>query len=268
MFDRLRAENETLNDEARMGFLEHLNELRTRLIRAAVALVVGVLICFFFAETLYAWLLMPLMDALPENKKSVYFLNPVEPFLVYLKVSFLAGLFVASPAVLYQIWKFVAPGLYPREKKAVLPFVLFGSLFFVGGALFCRYVVLPTGLEALMGVGFQTELFDVQSQITMDEYFGVATKLMLAFGVVFELPVVVLFLSWVGMINHKTLLRHWRGFVVGAFVVGAILTPPDVMTQLMLAGPIMLLYLLSIGIAYLFGNRNAAPPEGVEDEDD
>jgi len=250
------------HDEARMSFLEHLGELRTRLIRCLIAIGIGVVACFTVAEYLYFWLLQPLLESLPPDKNEVFYLNPVEPFLVYLKISVLAGIFAAAPVILYQLWRFIAPGLYPRERRAVIPFVASGTLFFIGGALFCRYVVLPVGLETLMGVGSQTELFKAEAQITMAEYFSVSTKLMLAFGAVFEMPVVVLFLSWARLITYRTLLRHWRGAVVTVFVVGAILTPPDVITQLMLAGPMMLLYLLSIGIAYVFG----ADPADLGDE--
>lgn len=242
-------------DEARMSFVEHLGELRTRLIRCLIAITIGVLACFTVAEYIYYWLLQPLIAALPPDRKAVHFLNPVEPFMVFLKVAVLAGIFAASPVCLYQLWRFVAPGLYPRERRAVVPFVASGTVFFIGGAAFCRYVVLPVGLETLMGVGSSSELFEMQPQITMAEYFSVATKLMLAFGAVFELPVIVLFLSYVRLISYRTLLRHWRGAIVVAFIVGAILTPPDVITQTMLAVPLMILYGLSIGVAYVFGPK-------------
>ena len=244
-----------------MSFLQHLAELRTRLIRSVIGAVVGMIACFFVAEELYGWLVQPLITALPEGAKTVYFLNPVEPFLVYLKLALLAGVFLASPYILYQLWKFVAPGLYERERRAVVPFVAAGTFFFIGGGAFCRYVVLPIGLETLMGVGFDTQAFDVESQITMQEYFSVATRMILAFGLVFELPVVVLFLSWIQLITYKTLLVHWRGAIVSAFIVGAILTPPDIATQLMLAGPMMLLYGLSIVVAWVFG-PTPEPAEG------
>ncbi len=243
------------DNQATMPFLAHLAELRTRLIRAALALGCGTLAAFFVAEPIYAWLAQPLLDALPAEARTLHFLNPVEPFLVYLKVAVLVGAFAASPLILYQLWRFIAPGLYPRERKVVIPFVTFGTLFFVGGGAFCHYVVLPVGLETLMNVGFTSNYLPLEAQITMAEYFSLATKLILAFGIAFELPVVVLFLSWVGLIDHRTLLRHWRGALVGAFVIAAILTPPDVATQLMLAGPLMILYALSVGIAFVFSRR-------------
>ena len=242
-------------EEGSMTFMEHLAELRQRLLYSAIAVVVAMIGAFFFAEYLFYWLVQPLVVALPEGEKAIKYINPVEPFLVYLKLSFLAGLFIASPVVLYQAWRFVAPGLYPREKRAIVPFVLSGTLFFVGGALFCRYVVLPVGLLALMGVGSQAELFTAEPAITMREYFDVSTKLLLAFGLVFEMPVVVLFLSWIRLITYKTLLKHWRIAIVLSFLVAAILTPPDVGTQLMLAGPMIVLYFFSIGIAWVFGPR-------------
>lgn len=257
-------------EQSQMPFLEHLTELRGRLIYSAIAVAVGMLACFGFAEPIYGWLVEPLLDALPVGSKRVVFLNPVEPFLVYLKASALAGVLVSSPFCLYQLWKFIAPGLYPREKRAALPFVLFGTVFFVGGALFCRYIVLPLGLRALMGFAFDTKEFAVDPQITMQEYFSVATKMMLAFGVVFEMPVIVLFLSWIRLIDHMTLIRYWRFAIVGSFVVGAMLTPPDIATQALLAGPMMVLYALSIGIAYVFSGKKSEDEdeEGEEDEDE
>jgi sec-independent protein translocase protein TatC len=260
----------TPSADAQMPFFEHLAELRSRLIRALLSVLVSMVACFTWAEPLYGWLAQPLIDALPADDKALIFLNPVEPFLVYLKVATLAGILVSSPYCLYQLWKFIAPGLEPREKKAVTPFVLFGSVFFIGGALFCRYVVLPLGMQALMGFAFETTAFKIEPQVTMQDYFSVCTKMMLAFGAVFELPVIVLFLSWVGLLSHKTLIHYWRHAIVGSFIIGALLTPPDVITQLLLAGPLMLLYALSIGIAYIFGPRTSAAtmafPPSDEDE--
>lgn len=251
--------------DAQMPFSEHLGELRNRLIRAIVAVFVGMLVCFGWAEPIYGWLAQPLIDALPDGDKAITFLNPIEPFIVYLKAAAVAGVLLASPYCLYQLWMFIAPGLEEREKKAVVPFVLFGTLFFVGGAMFCRYVVLPLGMEALMGFAFDTTAFKLEPQVTMEAYFSVSTKMLLAFGVVFELPVLVLFLSWVGILSYKTLLKYWRFAIVGAFVIGAVLTPPDVITQSLLAVPLLILYALSIGIAYVFGPRDdepaADPPE-------
>jgi sec-independent protein translocase protein TatC len=246
-----------------MPFFEHLAELRARLIRSLLAVLVGMLACFAWAEPLYAWLAQPLIDALPPGDGLV-FLNPVEPFLVFLKVAMLSGVLVSSPFCLYQAWKFIAPGLEPREKQAVVPFVLFGSVFFIGGALFCRYVVLPLGMKALMGIAFDTTAIKIEPQITMQDYFSVCTKMMLAFGAVFELPVLVLFLSWAGILSHKTLIHYWRHAFVGAFILGAFLTPPDIITQLLLALPLLLLYALSIGIAYIFGPRDSATPTDTE----
>lgn len=253
-----------LTDDGRMPFMEHLRELRTRLIRGIIAVGTSCMVCFFFAEPVYSWLVRPLIDTLPENQKFIGFLSPVEPFLVYLKTALLMGVFVSSPVLLYQIWAFVAPGLYEREKRAVLPFVLFGTVFFIGGALFCRYVVLPLALDTLVGVAINTKEFAIQPQITMNAYFGVVTRLLLAFGVIFEMPVVVLFLSWARIIDHNTLIHYWRFAVVGAFIIGALLTPPDIATQMLLAGPMLVLYLLSIGIAYVFGGRGG----DLDDDDD
>lgn len=258
-------------EEARMSFLEHLQELRVRLLHCIAAVIVCMIACFSFADDIYAWLQIPLADALESNDfpRSMAYTSPVEPFIISLKVALLAGLFAALPYILFQFWRFISPGLYPRERRAVIPFVFFGTVFFVGGALFCRYVVLPLGLEVLLAVAPSNpgDAFQAAPVITLEKYFSFAVMMMIGFGIVFELPVVVLFLSWIGLITYKTLIRHWRGAIVAAFVLGALLTPPDPGTQLMLAAPLVVLYAFSILVAFIFGGRPGPEEEAFESEE-
>jgi len=232
-----------------MPFIAHFTELRARLIRIILALVIGILVCFSFAEKLYAWLTQPIQPILQDPSAELIFISPVEPFFVYLKLSFIAAIFLTSPWTFYQIWRFIAPGLYQHEKRAILPMVAASSAIFVLGALFCYYVVLPLGLETLIATGMGTD-FAAVAQISMDAYFDLVTKLMLAFGLIFEMPIFSLFLTRLGVINHKSLLKHWRIAIVINFIVAAILTPPDVVTQILLGVPMCLLYAVSIFLSW------------------
>ncbi len=234
-------------DEVRMSFLSHLAELRRRLIYCLIAVFAAFLICWYFRIEIFEFLKAPLVIAAPEaDLADLHQRDLAEVFFTLLKSSLLAAVFLASPFLLYQIWKFVAPGLYPREKKAVLPFMFLGTLFFFTGAAFCYYLVIPLGYNFLYE--FSADL--AEPTLMIKDYFSLTTKLLLAFGLVFEMPVATLFLSGVGAITHHFLLKHWRIAVVAAFILAAMLTPPDIITQVMLAGPMIVLYLISIGIAY------------------
>jgi len=180
-------------------------------------------------------------------------LAPTEAFFAKLKVAFIAAIFAASPVVFYQLWQFVAPGLYQNEKRYVIPFVLFASLFFLLGAGFCYQVVLPIAYAFFLD---EYKTIGVQATLRISEYFSFTSRMLLAFGVTFELPVLAFFFARVGLITHRTLLDFFRYSVVGIFIVAAVLTPgPDVASQLLLAGPLLLLYLVSIGVAYAFGTK-------------
>ena len=260
-----------------MTFVEHLTELRTRLIRCAIAWLIATAIAYFASDVLFIWIMRPLIDAWRATglgQPKIHFLNPVEPFFTYLKVGLFGGLFLASPVVFYQLWCFVAPGLYKREKAYALPFTVASALCFLGGACFGYYIVFPYGfrfflgmarrqsggMQALLQRAFGTKLeagFTVTATLTMSEYFGLAWRLLLAFGLVFELPLLIIFLAAAGLVDHKMLLRFNRYFVVVAFVVSAILTPPDVITQLMMSGPLIVLYNISILFAFFFNRRRA-----------
>lgn len=239
-------------DDVRMGFLEHLGELRRRVVYSLIAVVIAFGICWLFVFDIFTFLKEPLVVAAPESHMAdLHQLDLAEVFFTLLKTAILAAVFAASPVVLYQIWKFVAPGLYPNEKRAVVPFIFMGTVFFFLGAAFCYYIVIP------LGYGF---LFDFSAQIadpvlTIEHYFSLTTKLLLAFGIVFELPVATYFLAAIGIVTHHTLIKQWRIAVVVAFLLAAMLTPPDVLTQALLAGPMILLYGFSILIAWVQTRR-------------
>jgi sec-independent protein translocase protein TatC len=238
-------------DDRTMPLLGHLEELRWRLVKSLLAVVVAFVPTYAFVTTLFTLLLRPLRQ-LPDAPPIVG-LAPTEAFFAKLKVAFIAAIFAASPVVFYQLWQFVAPGLYQNEKRYVIPFVLFASVFFLLGAGFCYTVVLPVAygffLEEYKTIG-------VQATLRISEYFSFTSRMLLAFGVTFELPVLAFFFARVGLITHRTLLDFFRYSVVGIFIMAAVLTPgPDVASQLLLAGPLLLLYLVSIGVAYAFGTR-------------
>ena len=252
------------DSSAEMSFYAHFVELRSRLFRILFAVLLGAVVCFSFASTIYGFLAQPIYQALPEASRELIFLNPVEPFFVYLKISILAGVVLTSPYIFFQIWRFIAPGLYAHEKKAVIPLVLSSTVIFILGVCFCYCLILPYGLKALIGAGI-TENFAATAQISMAAYYDLVIRLIAAFGIVFEMPVFSYFLTKLGVITHMTLVRHWRIAVVLIFVAAAILTPPDVITQISLAMPMCLLYGVSILVAKL---SNPVLPEAPASDEE
>lgn len=221
----------------RMPLLEHLQELRTRLIRAMIAYAVALLGCVTISKQLFQLLIQPALPYLPEGSSFIYTKLP-EAFLTYLKVALLASIFVASPMIFYQAWKFVAPGLYKRERKLVFPFVLFSTLLFVSGAAMCYYAVLPWACKFFLGYGDET----TAPMLTIGEYLSFSTRLLLAFGAVFELPLAMMFLGRVGIISTAGLKKGRPFAVVASFMLAALITPPDVVTQIFLGMSLMVLY--------------------------
>jgi sec-independent protein translocase protein TatC len=248
-------------DDGRMPFFEHLRELRDRLRNATIAFIVGFAVCWVFSEDIYVWLRGPIDAAWLQHKDTLgempkmYFASAVEPFWVYISVALWAGIFVSSPLVFHQLWLFIAPGLYKRERRIGVLFAVFSALFFVGGALFCYYFVLEQLYAFLLGYAGS----DLQPTLFMKQYLDFTRNMMLAFGAVFELPMLILFLSLAGMVTHRGLWKFNRWFVVIAFVVGAVLTPsPDVVSQIMMALPMIVLYNASILVAYIVTRKRAA----------
>ena len=202
-------------------------------------------------EEIFGFLLEPAVAALGGEDRPLQAIAPTEIFFTYLKCAVLAGFVFALPVIFWQIWAFVSPGLYTTEKKTLVPFVLVSCVLFVGGAVFSYLAVFP--LMFSFFTGFDSEF--VHSAWTMREVFALTTRLFLAFGVAFELPVLVFFLSLAGIVDAPTLLRGTPYAVLAVFVAAAILTPPDWVSQIFLALPMVLLYLLGVGVAYLFGRR-------------
>ena len=240
-------------DEKKLPLTTHLQELRKRLILSFVAVAGGFALCYTFAEKIFNILAAPLLEMIPTGG-SLIFTSVAEAFFTYMKVAFIAGLILASPFVLYQIWAFVAPGLYRHEKKYVVPFVLAGSFFFAIGILFAYYVALPIGFKFLLG--FATDF--IKPLPSMKEYLSFSIKFLLAFGLVFEFPVVLVLLARIGVVDAKTLARQRKYAILLIFIFAAILTPPDIISQVIVALPMIGLYELSILLSKMFGKKS--PP--------
>ncbi len=251
----------TSTDE-RMSFTSHLEDLRKRLVISVAAIAVGFAVCYYFSEGLYTLLTRPLMPALPEGVDYLVFTGVVEPFFIYMKIGFLGGVVIASPVVLYQVWAFVAPGLYAGERRWFVAIVAASVVLFSGGALFAYFVVFPFAFKYLLS--FSSD--GLRPMLSMGLYFSLVTRLLLAFGAVFQMPLAVLVLARLGIVNHRQLLGWWRYALVGILIASAVLTPtPDVFNQMLMAGPLMFLYVVSIFIAKVFGKK--AAEEEAEDEE-
>jgi sec-independent protein translocase protein TatC len=247
-----------MTDE-KMPLTAHLEELRKRLIASFVAMGVGFAICYAFKERLFLFLARPLEERLPEGSTLQYISIP-EAFLTYLKLSLFGGFIIAMPVIFYEIWRFVAPGLYEREKRYLVPFVLLSMIFFLGGASFCYFVVFPFVFQFFMSFSDDSLL----AMPAIRQYLSFATRLLLAFGLVFEMPIFFFFLGRIGLVSYKGLARQRRLAVVLVFLGAALLTPPDVVSQLMLAGPLMILFELSIQIVRITGRKDSEDTEEGE----
>lgn len=236
---------------ARMSFLEHLDELRKRLINSAIALGIGCVIAFIFLDRVFDFLTLPMRQMLPDGGELVA-TAPPEYFMLYLKVGVLVGLFIALPAVMFQLWLFIAPGLYSHEKKFAIPFVIISTVFFVTGAAFSHYIAFPWTWKFFMD--FMPEY--VRPMIRLGEAFSLYVKMLLGFAVIFQMPTVVLFLARMGVVTAGFLLRHTKYAVLIIFILGAVLSPGgDIVSQGLMAGPMLALYGLSILIAWVVAPR-------------
>src|SRR5687768_11711368 len=231
----------------KMGFLDHLEELRKRLLISIIAIAVGFLACWAFAETLFGYLQAPLAQFLPPGDK-LAFTRLTAPFFLYMKVAFFAGIFVAAPVILLQLWLFIAPGLYKKERLLAAPFIIFGSVFFIIGGYFGYRYLLPATCSFFVETGKQ-----FKQMVTVDDYFGFASVIILATGVVFETPILIFFLARLGIVTPAFLMQKFKYAIVLAFVISAVITPtPDMVTQAALAVPMILLYLIGVAVAFLF----------------
>ncbi|WP_456402616.1 twin-arginine translocase subunit TatC [Hydrogenimonas sp.] len=237
----------------------HIAELRKRLAYSIAALIVCFFVAFYFYEPILEWMTEPLKTVLPDNSYMIATGVP-EVFFTAVKVSLFAGFLMALPFILYQFWLFIAPGLYEHERKYIWPFVFFASGMFFLGALFAYYIVVPYGFAFL--VNFAEQIVTVAPKI--NEYVGFFTKIMIGFGIAFELPVVTFFLALLGLVDDQTLKSFFKYAIILIFVLAALLTPPDVVTQLLMAIPLIILYGVSILIAKVVNPYK--PPEEEEDE--
>jgi len=252
-------------EDYRMPLMDHLRELRTRLMRVLLCAAVGCGACLVFAKPIWEALVNPMIVALEDSGMGTMAITqPLEGFITYLKVAGLAGLALASPFIFHQIWSFVAPGLYPKEKKTVMPLVFASTVLFLGGAAFGYFVIFDFAFPFFLEVTRELDQ-DVQAVLSINAYLGLATKLLIAFGISFQLPVVCYFLARIGLVDHKDLISGFRFAVVGIFLASALITPPDVLSQLLMAGPLMMLYGIGIIIAYFFSTKG--DEEDEEDEE-
>ncbi len=251
--------------DVEMPLTEHLEELRWRIVKAFLFVMVGFAVSYAFSDRLFEILTRPIELAADGKHVMLIGTGVAEAFFTKLKVAFIAGIFLAAPAILYQVWGFVAPGLHDHEKFYVIPFVLFGTFFFVAGAVFCYLLVFQVGYRFFLE---QYATIGIEPTLRISEYLSFSARLLLAFGITFELPVLAFFFARVGMIDHNTLIKPWRYAIIVIVVLAAILTPgPDVASQLLLAGPLILLYGVSIGVAFVFARRSPAEADDQAGDD-
>lgn len=242
-----------------MSFWDHLAELRSRLVKAALGVMLAVIVCFVYATQLREFLAAPLhkawLAAGMSGKPELQVLAMMDAFMTDMRVAVAAGIFLAAPIGFYQFWMFIAPGLYAREKRYVIPFVASSVFMFLLGAAFCYVVVLPWTIQWLLSYTQTTSGAEtaVVYNLTLNDYIRDATKVLIAFGAVFEFPLLIAFLSFAGVVTHKSLLRFWKMSVVLIFIIAAFLTPPEPVSQMMMAVPMIALFFASVGLSYLIG---------------
>jgi len=244
--------------EPEQPFFSHMQELRRRLIMGVVAWLIAFMACYNYAELLFQFIAEPVRQALPEGS-SLVFIHATEPFFTYLKVAAVAGLLVSLPVLLWQLWMFVAPALYPGEKRLAIPFVLSSCLCFATGTYFGFTFVFPVIFTFLINYGIGVS--DVKAMLSIGGYLSMSTRLLLAFGLVFELPIVIFFLARLGIVDYHWLARNRRYAFLLAFVVGAMLTPPDLFSQVSIALPFIVLYEVGVWVARFFGKKKEAESE-------
>jgi sec-independent protein translocase protein TatC len=239
----------------KMSFLEHLDELRKRIIRACIAIAVGVLLCFAFINRIVDFILAPTRRALPKGVSLIY-TQPGEAFSLYVQIALIAGVVIAAPYIMYQVWLFIAPGLYANEKRLAIPFVLFTTIGFILGAAFNHYVAFPF----MMAFFSSFNTTDLSFMPRLEDTFGLYTKMLIGMGIVFQMPTLVLFLAKMGLITARFLAAQFKYAFLIIFIIAAVITPSgDAVTQAIFAAPMVGLYLLSIVIAWIVAPKRADP---------
>lgn len=255
-------------DASRAPLLDHLIELRQRLVRCVIALLLSFGICFYFSEHIFSFLVVPLKEAFGDGGGKLVYTKLYEAFFVQVKVAIFAAFCLSFPVIMNQLWAFVAPGLYRQEKRALLPFLFATPVLFTAGAALAYYVVMPTAFHFFLKFQGQAGGLSIEALPSTDAYLSLVMQFILAFGISFLLPVLLMLLNRAGIVSRAQLIGLRRYMIVAAFIVAAVLTPPDVVSQLMLAIPLILLYELSI-VAIWFTDRKAvkdAPAEQAEAE--
>jgi sec-independent protein translocase protein TatC len=252
----LEANNGTAQPEpesGKMSFLDHLDELRKRLVHIAIYLAIGFFASWAFAKPIYHFLAIPITQNLPEGTKLVY-TSPTDPFTLYMKVAMLAAVFLTLPFTLYEVWKFIAPGLYRKEKRYIIPFLFFSILLFLLGAAFCYLIILPSGYKFLIELGS-----DFAPMIKINDYLDLTNTMLLGFGAIFEMPIISAFLSMFGLVTAGFLWRKFKYALIIIVVLAAVLSPTqDAFNLLLWSAPMVVLYVISIGVAAIFGWRRKA----------
>jgi sec-independent protein translocase protein TatC len=239
-------------DLREMSFLDHLDELRKVIVQSATVFFVAMVVCWFFSGRVLDFLVRPL------PVEHLVFTDPSEAFLVRMRISLVLGLMITFPFILFRVWAFVAPGLFAHERKKVLPFILASSALFYTGVVFCYVVLVPIVLQFLLS--YRTPMLD--PLISVNSYFAFVWKLSFAFGIVFQLPIVVLLLTLLGIVTPQWLLRQWRYGVVGIAIAAAVFTPPDVISMIAMGVPLLVLYAVSVLIAFVVVRKKDRPSGG------
>ncbi len=241
-------------EDKQLGFLDHLEELRGRIIKSLICIIVLSIVAYVFSDKLLDFITRPI----PE----VYFMSPTEAFSTRIKISLIAGIIISLPVIFYHAWKFITPGLFQREIKLIIPAVLSSTVFFLVGAVFCYWLVLPLSMKFLLGFGTEK----LKPMIQIRDYISFVSYMILAFGAVFELPVISYFLGKLGVITPQTLRKGRRYAITGILILAAVITPPDIFSQLMLAGPLYFLYEVSIIVIKVTQKKKLAPEAETQEQ--
>ncbi len=244
-----------------MGFWQHLDELKARLMRCLIGFLVGFVLCYFFSNKfVFEFLQRPLFNALPPDQHKLYFTSLFENFMTHLKIAGYSSLFLFCPFYFWQLWSFISPGLHPKERKLVIPFISSASFFFVAGAAFAYYVLFPVGFKFFVTYGLPSDM----PLLTIDSYYGTCLKLMFLFGAAFEMPVLMVLLGLLGILQSEQLRAQRKNAVIGITVVAAFIAPPDAVSMLLLMGPLILMYEGASFVISIFEKKRAKPPTKEE----